>query len=144
MTLVVDASVAAKWFSREELHAEALSLLDRSDDLQAPDFIVPEVVNVAWKKCLRGEFPKARAETIAVAVPRFFAVLHPSTDLAVRALEIAIVLEHPVCDCLYLACAEINGGSLVTADKRFFTVLQGSDFESLVGYLGDPPFRPSP
>ena len=141
MTLIVDASVAAKWFARENLHGEALSLLTDGEELRAPDFIVPEVVNIAWKKHLRGEFTKVQADAVAIAVPRYFHALYPSIDLAVRALEMAISLEHPVYDCLYLACAELESTLVVTADTRFFTAAQGSEFATLIGYLGAPPFR---
>ena len=47
---VVDASVAIKWFVREALHEEALRLVDNPDAMQAPDLLVVEVTNIAWKK----------------------------------------------------------------------------------------------
>ena len=42
----------------------------------------------------------------------------PSSDLVARASAIALEIAHPVYDCLYLACAEVEGAPLVTADGR--------------------------
>ena len=54
MTLVIDASIAAKWFVEEPGRAQALEVLDETDR-QAPDLVVAEVANVIWKKVLRIE-----------------------------------------------------------------------------------------
>lgn len=118
MTLIVDASIAVKWFVHEDGHEEALALLDRPDDLEAPDLILAEAANAAWKKCRRGEIAHAQADAIATALPHYFSRLRPAEDLIARALDLALGLDHPVYDGLYLACAEAAGGTLVSADRR--------------------------
>lgn len=140
MTFIVDASIAAKWFVQENLHAEAMLLLARPERLAAPDLIVAEVGNIAWKKCLRGEIPRGQAETMAVAVGGYIPTLQSSVDLVERALDLALTFGHPVYDCLYLACTEFLGGSLVTADSRFRDALRGTPYAGLVLYPGDPGF----
>ena len=55
MTLVVDASVACKWFVAESGSDAAAALLAGDQMLLAPDLIVPEVCNAAWSKLRRGE-----------------------------------------------------------------------------------------
>ncbi len=55
-----------------------------------------------------------------------------------RALELALALNHPVYDCLYLSCADIADGVLITADEKLCEVMRNIDFERLVRYLGDP------
>jgi predicted nucleic acid-binding protein len=140
VTWIVDASVATKWFVREELHAEALLLLARPEQLAAPDLIVAEVGNIAWKKCLRGEITRAQAETMAVAISGYITALESLSALAGRALDLALELNHPVYDCLYLACAESLGGTLVTADMRFRDALHGTPYAGLVLHPGDPGF----
>lgn len=137
MTYVVDASVAVKWFVRENLHEEALALLDLGEPLAAPDLIVAEVTNIVWKKVVRNEISREQASVIAIAIPRYIPALHPSADLSERALEIALALNHPVYDCLYLACAEAVDGILITADRKLFRSVHGSEFESLIKYLED-------
>jgi predicted nucleic acid-binding protein len=117
--LVVDASVAIKWFVRETRHLEALRLLDHPADLHAPDLLVAEVTNIAWRKARLGEIGNAQAEDIARAIHRGTPLLYPSALFNERALDLAFRLDHPVCDCLYLACAEALGGRLITADDKF-------------------------
>ena len=137
MTYVVDASVAVKWFVRENLHEEALGLLDRSESLAAPDLIVTEATNIALKKVVRNEISREQAHVITIAISRYIPTLHPSADLAERALEIALTLNHPVYDCIYLACAETIDGILITADRKLCRSVHGSEFESLIRYLDD-------
>jgi predicted nucleic acid-binding protein len=136
MNVVVDASVAIKWFVQEDLHEHALNLLDRGDDLHAPDLLIPEVANVAWKKCIRGEVARKQAETIIGVSQGYVPHLHPSKILACRALDLAIALNHPVYDCLYLACAERADGIVVTADERFVTACMKSDNTPRILLLG--------
>lgn len=137
MSLIVDASVAIKWFVKENLHDEALELLQHYDRLQAPELIVAEVTNVVWKKCLRKEITKSQARTIVSAIPNSIPVLYPILLDHERALEIAIFLEHPAYDCLYLACAERLGGFVVTADRTFLGKVKESSFADLVAFLPD-------
>ena len=137
MSLIVDASVAIKWFVKENLHDEALVLLQHSDRLQAPEFIVLELTNVVWKKRLRREITKGQAQTIVSAIPNYVSILYPIVLDHERALELAVFLEHPAYDCLYLACAERVGGTVVTADRTLFSKVKESSFADLAAYLPD-------
>ena len=140
MIYVVDASVAVKWFVKENLHDQALRLLDAAELLQAPDLIVPEVANIAWKKAVRGEVAKDQAQVVVAAIRQYIPRLHATVGLTEQALGIALTLNHPVHDCLYLACADVADGVLITADKRLHEAVQDTDFSRLVRYLGDPDF----
>lgn len=135
MTFVADASVAIKWFVREALHREALRLLDEPETLHAPDLLVPEVTNIAWKKALRGEIGKNQAAEIAKAIRQGVPLLYPSALFNERALEIAFTLKHPVYDCLYLACAELIGGILITADEALEEAARRAGFGRLIRRL---------
>ena len=44
--------------------------------------------------------------------------LEPSTELVIEAAVLAVHIDHPVYDCVYLACAEAAAAPLVTADER--------------------------
>lgn len=134
MTIVVDTSVAVKWFIRETGRERALRVLD-APERHAPDLIVAEVGNVAWKKAIRGEVTGAQARFIGASVRRYFAVLHPSHALIDRAIDIALRLRHPIYDCLYLACAERAGALLVTADQRLLAALDGTALASLAIHI---------
>ncbi len=59
--LVVDASVALKWFLTDEpLAAEALAILRDGSTLMAPDILVAEVCNAAWRSARLGRILKNR------------------------------------------------------------------------------------
>ena len=46
-------------------------------------------------------------------------VLLPNEDDIDAAAELALQLQHPLPDCLYLAVAERLGAALITADRQF-------------------------
>ena len=132
MSLVIDASVAIKWYFTEPLHDVALALLQGGDLLFAPDLIVIEVANVAWVKSRRREIAPEQAHTIASDVERSIDRLEPSYPLIGRALEITFLIDHSLYDCLYLACAESLGATLVTADAQLLKTVKGSPFATMV------------
>jgi predicted nucleic acid-binding protein len=136
MTLVVDASIAAKWFIEETGRARAVQLLDIADR-QAPDLLLVEVGNVVWKKSLQGQVSAAQAQFICASIAHCFDMLHSSDSLIERAVAMAIHLHHPVYDCLYLACAERAGARLATVDRRLMAAVQGGPLASLVVYIDD-------
>jgi predicted nucleic acid-binding protein len=138
MTLVVDASVAAKWFIEETGRAQAMRLLGVADR-QAPDLLIAEVANVVWKKVVRGQVSEAQARFACASIAYCFDVLHSSDSLIERAIAMAVTLQHPIYDCLYLACAERAGARLATADRRLIAAVRGSAFASLVMDIEDPP-----
>ena len=140
MICVVDASVAAKWFLEEPLRDEALRILDEAPNLLAPDWIVQEIAHVAFKKWRAHDIGPQQARIMVQALEGFIGRLHPSKDLAGHALEIALTLDHPVYDCLYLACARVASGVVITADEDFCAVVKGTEFAPLMRYLGDMDF----
>jgi predicted nucleic acid-binding protein len=134
MTVVVDTSIAVKWFVNETGRERALRVLD-VPERHAPDLIVAEAGNVAWKKALRGEITGAQARFICASLRHYFAVLHRSEALIDRAIDIALRLEHPIYDCLYLTCAERAGARLVTADERLLAAVAGTALAPLAAHV---------
>jgi predicted nucleic acid-binding protein len=134
MSLVLDASVALKWFVREDGTASALTLAGR-EDLIAPDLLVAEVANGLWKMEQVGRLPAKAVDLAMTRLPRYFRQLAPVEPLAARALEIARELGHPVYDCFYLALAEQAKTSLVTADSRLLERLAGMPLAALAASL---------
>jgi predicted nucleic acid-binding protein len=123
MTLVVDASVACKWLVEEVGSAEAAKLLAGNEGLIAPDLVIPEVCNALWSKSRAGQIAAAVARELVDGIAGFFDALVPSARLAARSFAIAETLDHPVCDCFYLALAEHADAPLVTADARLLNRL---------------------
>jgi len=124
-SLVVDASVAIKWVIEEEGTAEALAL--RRHKLIAPDLIVSECANILWKKVRRAELSAEEAGIASRLLANADLDLMPTRSLMNTALEIAILLDHPAYDCLYLALAEQNDTEFVTADSRLVSKAQTFD-----------------
>jgi predicted nucleic acid-binding protein len=135
MSVVPDASVALKWFFLEQGREDARALFSGIEPLIAPDLIIPEVLNGAWKAVRHGFVPAAQVENIPNILPTCFATLARSSDLAQRALEIAIALDHPVYDCFYLALAETERTVVITADDRLLRKTRKSSFAGLVRAL---------
>lgn len=56
------------------------------------------------------------------------------------AVRLALALDYPVYDCVYLALAHRIGGVMLTADRRFVTVVasteHGESVQTLAGYAG--------
>ncbi len=117
MTLVVDASVVAKWVLREDGSDRANALRGESG-LIAPSLLASEVGNAFWKAVRRGDIARDDAIAALRSVLGPLDDLIPNETLHARAVEIAIDLRHPIYDCFYLALAEREDASLVTADAR--------------------------
>ena len=118
MKLIVDASIAVKWLIAEPHSHEARQLLAPRMVLHAPDFILTEVANVIWKKARRKEIPSPQPYIDELANITDAVALQPSTELVIKATALAVQIDHPVYDCVYLACAEAWAAPLVTADER--------------------------
>ena len=118
MTLVVDASVAAKWAIEEDASHRAIALRDSEENFIAPSLIVAEIGNALWKRAIRQEMSAYDAVRALQSVVRAFAQLVPPSELTARAIEIAVELRHPIYDCFYLALAERERCALITADAK--------------------------
>jgi len=121
--IVVDASVIVKWFVPEVGDAGAKALLSAADELVAPELARVEVTSALIRKAIRGQLSGAdagntlRAWFRALAAGQIF--LLPDADDIEAAAELALELQHPLPDCLYLAAAERLGVALITADRAF-------------------------
>jgi predicted nucleic acid-binding protein len=132
MTLVVDASVAFKWFAQEDGTDRALVLLEREEPIVAPDLIVAEICNAAWKSLRRAELSPAQFDAIVSDVAQPFSRLVPVERLIRPAAALTRRLDHPIYDCLYLALADTEGLRVVTADQRLVAVVSGTTLASRV------------
>ena len=137
--VVVDASVAVKWFVPETHSEAAARLLEPRLFLSAPDLIGPEFVNTLWKKVWRRELAAAEAAEIVRAFPAAGIEIHPSGELLSAALELAGVLDRTVYDCLYLALAVAQNATLVTADAKFHATVTRSPFADAIRWIEDEP-----
>jgi len=121
---VVDASVAIKWVVSETGSGEALALLGYQ--LLAPSLFLMECANILWKKVRRGEMSAGESNIAVKLLASFGVELCSCEPELTRVLELAIGLDHPACDCAYLALAEARGIPLVTADERLIRVVRAA------------------
>jgi predicted nucleic acid-binding protein len=124
VSVVVDASVALKWVLDEPGSEAAEALLD--EELIAPSLWLLEAANALWRRAQRGEISHGEAKERLVEL--FNAPVATSTieeDL-LSAADLANGLAHPVYDCLYLAVAIRENTYVVTADARFYAVVEKS------------------
>jgi len=138
LRITVDASIVIKWFVAEPLSLESRLLLARHMEFQAPDLLVPEFANTIWKKVNRGEIVDPRPFLIELRNLFELIAHYPAEVLIERASHLAFEMDHPVYDCLYLACAEISGTPLVTADKRLAARADESQLGLEVRHIGTP------
>lgn len=139
MNLVVDASVVAKWFVKEDLSEQAEALMGRGDLLFAPELLLVELANALWKKVRRGEIGPEQARRVPGELRDGVPELFSMQPLFARALQIGIDLRHPVYDCTYLACAEAVDGVVVTSDGRFARAVAGTTFADRACHVSDLP-----
>ena len=135
MTIVVDASVALRWCFPLKGSDRAEQLLRSDDHLIAPDLVIAEITNAAWKFVIFDRVPADAAMSAVREVAKAFEELVPTSVLKDRALAMAIALRHPAYDCFYLALAERNASPLITADDRLIRRCSDTPFAKLVQSL---------
>jgi predicted nucleic acid-binding protein len=97
--LVIDASVAHKWFVEEDGTPQAAAILTGTDLLVAPELIVAEVCNAGWRAVRAGTMRPEQHDHAAARLALAFDKLLPSALLAERAVALSWALLQPVYDC---------------------------------------------
>jgi len=123
--IVLDASVAAKWFlpaKGETLTDEAFHLLQRyvKGEIRfvVPDLFWAEVANILWKAVRQGRSTKSAAQTALVSLEERNLPTVSSITLLQQAFGIASAFDRTVYDSLYIALAVESNGHFITADQR--------------------------
>ena len=102
---------------KEDGTSEALVLLE-AGFLSAPDLLIPECINILWKKVRRFEFEKDEAIMAARLLQKLDVEILPTRVLMEEALKLSVALDHAAYDCIYLSLALEKDWRFVTADKR--------------------------
>ncbi len=125
--IVVDASLALKWYLDEALADEADDWLTENEG----DIVVPNVflIEVTGALVRRANIDKKLRRDTEISIARFVALFVEglikldvtAPHCMAQAAKLALDLGHPLKDCIYLALAMELGCDLVTCDARFAT-----------------------
>ncbi len=137
MSLVVDASVAVKWLVAEEDSESANRLAAGAEDLHAPRLMASEVADTLWRKARLGEIGRDRAGVLMAALTEMPVRWNVDETLCADAVRLALALDRPVYDCVYLALAHRVGAQVITADVRFANALAMTEHGGSVVTLTD-------
>lgn len=128
--VVVDSSVAIKWFLPEPHDDSAKRLLDGYRNgaltLLAPDLIYAEIGNILWKRQRFHGLDDADARQILAEFRGLAITSTPNGLLLEDAYRLAVAHGRTVYDSLYLALSERERCPFVTADERFANAVAAS------------------
>ena len=137
MRFVVDASVAVKLLVDEPDSDAARELAAGGRELHAPRLMASEVANALWRKARLGQIERADAGAAMALLPDMPVRWNDDETVTADAVRLALALDHPVCDCVYLALAHRIGATVVTADRRFVTSVEPTEHGKAVVALAD-------
>lgn len=137
MNYVVDASVSVKWYIPEIYEQEAARLLKGRHSFHVPEIILPEFSNIIWKKVRRGEITNTEGETIISAFSRKRWRIHSHKKIIKSAYAGAEATGQTVYDWTYLALAISLSCEFVTADEKFYKVVEQTAFKTNLKWIGD-------
>lgn len=137
MRWVVDASVAVKWLIAEDGSDIAREMAARGKRLHAPRLMASELANALWRKARLGEIERGDAGIMLASVPQMPVRWGDDEIICGDAVRLALALDRPVYDCVYLALAHRIGAIVVTADLRFVNALASTEHGEAIITLDD-------
>jgi predicted nucleic acid-binding protein len=118
--IVVDASVAVKWFIPEAGEEAAAQLLNSKKRLVAPALVRLEVTGAILRRYREGHLSEKKAREATGAweamLEHRVVRLIPDGELFDDAVQMAFLAKHTLADCLYLAAAKRLAAPVITAD----------------------------
>ena len=132
--LVIDASVAAKWFVDEPDSDAARSVLfDLRDDprcFSVPDLFFVEMLSVLSRMA---ESEEQLKELLGILEDLGFARLALGHETLIRAAELTYTWGLSAYDAVYAATADLLGGQWLTADARAHEKIASLGISRLLG-----------
>lgn len=136
---VIDASVLAKLGFMEpgssDAHEQVAERGRILPPLHAPDLVFAELASIGLKKIGLGEGTIRESRELIDLAMDLPLEIWPCRTLAHAALGISLALGTSPYDSLYLAVVERTGGTLLTADRRLVSTLEGTPLEGRVEVL---------
>ncbi len=129
-TLVLDASVIVKWFTREDKRKQALDIREQFIN-QEIDILIPDLTFYEVSNALRFNTDFDEID-IRDAVESLFLmsldIITPRKEILDRSIEISVKYNLSVYDSYYIALAELVDIDFVTSDKKLFEKVK-NDFD---------------
>jgi predicted nucleic acid-binding protein len=127
--VVIDASVAVKWFTEEAGTPAALELRDShiagGINLVAPDLLFYEVFNaLRYKEGAEEEILKGQVWDM---VDLQMDIVAPSQHLMEKTVDNSLKFGLSIYDSVYFSLAELSGSELITADEKFYNVVKDNE-----------------
>lgn len=97
---------------------QACTVLARRIERYAPEILPVECANTIWKKARRREIAEPLPYRQELANLRDVLAFTADGDLSEWSTKIALDINQPIHDCLYVAYAEATSSDLITADSR--------------------------
>lgn len=136
-SIVVDASTVVCALLGE-LHAEeAFVRLASATTRFAPDLITAEIASALHKRTRCGDLTPDEADLKRAESQLLPLAIVPTRELDERALALALMLDHSVYDCLYLALAIEKDCPVVTGDRYLAKLARGAGLGGHVLLLGE-------
>ncbi len=139
MNIIVDASVAAKWFLEEEFADDARRVISEGNDLHVPDFFLLEMDSVFCKWIRRGVITESEGHAVRSTLGQLPVHAHSSSQLRDTAFALANHTARSLYDCLYIALAALLDGRMVTADRRLYDALSDGPLAGQLLWVEDIP-----
>lgn len=139
MNVIVDASVAAKWFLEEEFADDARRIFSEDNRLHVPDFFLLEMDSVLCKWTRRGVIADSEGQEVRSDIAKLPIQIYPAGGLRDFAYDLANLTGCGFYDCLYLALTILLDGRMVTADRRFYNGLSDSTLAEHILWVEDIP-----
>ncbi len=135
---ILDASVAVKWFSREEELTEQADILLHSDTgFIVPDYFFLEMNSVLSKLSRKKLLADIEVKQMIRALRALPVEVLKSAKYRDLALDLALEKKIGYYDCLYVIPAQITQIPLITADIRLYRTFAGTKYGEYVQWLGD-------
>ena len=119
---VIDTSAFMKFLLHEHGWQDVHLYLTTASSPTTVDLLVTESANVLWKSARAGLIEKEQAPLLYSSMELLFTkgplALKPAPQFMAEALSIAISLDTPVYDALFIAQARSDHATLVTADRH--------------------------
>lgn len=133
--VVLDASVAIALVV-EEAGSEAATAAVAGYEPLVPDTFWGEVSSALMRKVRLGAVRREDSLAAFALLRRLVERTVPTEPLGAFAMTLALDLDHPVYDCLYLAAAIAHGTPLLTADRALHASALDAGYGASVRLVG--------